>query len=52
MAAGTPWATKRVCIVCGKVDASPMIIIEKNRPIDSTIPEFMKVARIPDAAPR
>jgi len=29
-----------------------MTISEKNTPMDSTIPEFWKVARIPEAAPR
>ena len=49
---GTPLATSPCSIVAGRDDASPAIISEKNRPIDSTIPLFMNVARIPDAAPR
>ncbi len=32
--------------------ASPAIISEKNTPIDSAVPEFWNVERIPDAAPR
>jgi len=34
------------------VFASPAIISVKNRPIESTIPEFWKVAFIPAPAPR
>ena len=50
--AGTPWATRPVLKVWGRLLASPAIISEKNRPIDSTMPLFMNVARMPDAAPR
>src|SRR5438132_1472378 len=50
--AGTPWATRPEPRVWGRVDARPAIIREKKTPIDSTMPLFMNVARIPDAAPR
>ncbi len=36
----------------GSDAARPTIISVKKRPIDSTMPEFWKVARMPDAAPR
>ena len=45
-------ATKPVFNVCGRVDESPKIIRLKNMPIESTMPEFVKVARMPDAWPR
>ena len=32
--------------------ASPATISEKKTPIESTVPAFWKVARMPDAAPR
>jgi hypothetical protein len=38
--------------VVGRVLASPAIMSEKNAPIDSAVPEFRKVARIPEATPR
>ena len=50
--AGTPWATRFVRIDVGSDEDRPTIISEKNKPIDSTIPEFWKVALMPDAAPR
>jgi hypothetical protein len=34
------------------VAASPAIIREKNTPIDRAVPEFWKVERMPEAAPR
>ena len=37
---------------CGRLCASPAIISEKNTPIDSAVPEFWNVARMPDATPR
>src|SRR5947199_8541645 len=51
-AAGTPWATRAEPSVWGRVDARPAIISEKKTPIDNTMPLFMNVARMPDAAPR
>ena len=36
----------------GRLLASPAIISEKNTPIDSAVPEFWNVERIPEAAPR
>ena len=38
--------------VCGRLLASPAIISEKKTPIESAVPEFWKVERIPEAAPR
>jgi len=38
--------------VRGSVAASPAIISEKKMPMDSDIPEFMNVDRMPEAAPR
>ena len=32
--------------------ARPVIISEKKTPMESAVPEFWKVARMPDAAPR
>ena len=42
--AGVSWA--------GRLAAMPAIISEKNTPIDSAVPEFWNVDRIPEAAPR
>ncbi len=36
----------------GSVEARPAIISEKKMPMDSTKPEFWKVAIMPEAAPR
>jgi len=36
----------------GRVAARPTIIRLKKTPIDSTMPEFWNVARMPDAWPR
>ena len=36
----------------GSEPARPAIISEKKMPIDSAIPEFWNVERIPDATPR
>ena len=32
--------------------ASPAIMIEKNTPVDTAVPEFWNVERIPEATPR
>ena len=50
--AGTPCACRPLVNVPGRDVASPAIISEKNTPIDSDVPEFWNVARIPDATPR
>src|SRR6266581_1066047 len=49
---GTPWALSPLLRVRGRVAASPAIISEKKTPMDSDMPEFWNVERIPDAAPR
>src|SRR6185437_1512946 len=49
---GTPWATSPGARDFGSVLARPAISSEKKMPIDSDMPEFWKVDRIPDAAPR
>jgi hypothetical protein len=36
----------------GRLLASPAIMSEKKAPMDSAVPEFWKVARMPDATPR
>ncbi|MGH3155970.1 MAG: hypothetical protein ACRDNF_05270 [Streptosporangiaceae bacterium] len=36
----------------GRALAGPAIIREKNTPIDSEVPEFWKVTRIPEATPQ
>jgi hypothetical protein len=38
--------------VCGRLPASPLIMSEKNTPMDTAVPEFWKVARMPEATPR
>src|ERR1700689_653833 len=48
----TPCWTRPLVRVCGSALARPAIIREKNTPIDSEVPEFWKVARIPEATPR
>jgi hypothetical protein len=50
--AGTPWLASPVDNVDRSVPASPAIISEVNTPIDSAVPEFWKVDRMPEAAPR
>jgi hypothetical protein len=50
--AGTPCCSRPWVNVIGKVDARPAIIREKNTPMESAVPEFGNVDRIPDAAPR
>ena len=49
---GTPWCTRPAVRVWGRLVASPAIISEKKTPMESAVPEFWKVERIPDAAPR
>ena len=49
---GTPWARSPAVSARGSVAASPAIISEKKIPIDSDMPEFWKVERIPEATPR
>src|SRR5215469_10763914 len=51
-ASGTPWAVSPEVSVRGRVLARPAIISEKKMPIDSDMPEFWNVDRMPDAAPR
>lgn len=51
-AAGTDWACSPADSVCGSELARPAIIREKNTPIDSAVPEFWNVDRIPEATPR
>src|SRR5215472_91035 len=50
--AGTPCARRPALSVRGRVAASPAIISEKKTPMDSDMPEFMNVERMPEAAPR
>src|SRR5437868_3154736 len=52
MAAGTPCARRPALSVRGSVPERPAIISEKKMPIDSDMPEFWNVERMPDAAPR
>src|ERR1700753_413846 len=52
VAAGTPWARRPLVSVSGRVLDSPAIMTEKNTAIDTAVPEFWKVDRIPEAAPR
>src|SRR5579863_6066589 len=49
---GTPWAVRPAVSVFGSELARPAISSEKKIPIDSDMPEFWKVERMPDAAPR
>src|SRR5690242_17838612 len=51
-AAGTPCAVRPGASVLGSVLARPAIISEKKMPMDSDMPEFWKVDRMPEAAPR
>ena len=39
-------------MLLGRAEASPAIMSEKNSPMDTSMPLFWKVARIPEAAPR
>src|ERR1022692_607173 len=52
MLCGTPWCCRPLVSAFGRLAASPAIMSEKNAPIDSAVPEFWKVERIPDATPR
>src|ERR1700760_169087 len=52
VASGTPCAVRPAVSVLGSVLARPAIISEKKMPMDSDMPEFWKVDRMPDAAPR
>ena len=52
VARGTPWAVRPALSVFGSVLARPAIISEKKMPMDSDMPEFWNVDRMPDAAPR
>src|ERR1022692_916903 len=49
---GTPWRCRPLVSAAGRLLASPAIMSEKNTPIDSAVPEFWKVERIPEATPR
>src|SRR5215472_9668013 len=51
-ASGTPWAVSPEVSVRGRVFARPAISSVKKMPIDSDMPEFWNVDRMPDAAPR
>ncbi len=50
--AGTPCCWSPVVRLAGSVLASPAIIREKKTPMETAVPEFWKVARIPEATPR
>src|ERR1700740_2863710 len=52
VATGTPCAVSPEVSAFGSVLARPAIISEKKMPMDSDMPEFWKVDRMPDAAPR
>ncbi len=52
VAAGTAFASSWFAMRAGSDEDSPTIINEKKTPIESTIPVFWNVARMPDAAPR
>src|ERR1700744_353965 len=52
VASGTPWAVRPGSSAFGSVLARPAIISEKKMPMDSDMPEFWKVDRMPEAAPR
>ena len=52
VAAGTPCACRPAVKVSGSERASPATIREKNTPIDSAVPEFWNVERMPEATPR
>src|ERR1700727_621469 len=51
-AGATPCATRPLVSVWGRLVASPAIMSEKNTPMESAVPVFWKVERIPEAAPR
>jgi hypothetical protein len=49
---GRPCAARPVRSASGSDEDSPATNSEKNTPIESTMPEFWKVARMPEATPR
>jgi pimeloyl-ACP methyl ester carboxylesterase len=51
-AACHPDMVERAAIVCGSARARPATMSEKKMPIDSAVPAFWQVARIPEATPR
>src|SRR6202021_1641926 len=51
-ASGTPCAVRPAVSVLGSVLARPAISSEKKMPMDSDIPEFWHVDRMPEATPR
>src|SRR6266705_1132524 len=51
-ASGTPCAVRPGPSAFGRVLARPAIISEKKMPMDSDMPEFWKVDRMPEAEPR
>src|ERR1700733_3880287 len=51
-ASGTPCAVRPAVSVFGSVLARPATISEKKMPMDSDMPEFWNVERMPDAEPR
>src|ERR1700761_8758496 len=52
VAAGTPCAVSPGSSALGSVLARPAISREKKTPMDSELPEFWNVERMPEAAPR
>ena len=48
----TPCSCRPASNCPGRLVARPAIISEKNTPIESAVPVFWKVERMPDAAPR
>jgi hypothetical protein len=48
----TPWLRSPAARVPGRLAARPVIRSVKKTPIDSDVPAFWKVCRMPDAAPR
>ena len=49
---GTPCAVRPLCSAAGSDGDRPATSSEKNTPMDSTMPAFWNVARMPDATPR
>jgi len=52
LAAGTPWATRPWYIAPGTLELRPNTSSVKKSPIESGIPTWANVTRIPEAAPR
>ena len=50
--AETPWERRPALSVLGSVEARPAMSRLKKIPMDSDMPEFWKVDRMPDAEPR